>query len=729
MLAHTIMREVDTDCNGFISYMEFMVWPGRINILEWVDSYMGRIAEGFGPWSGIVDAPVRIDLMASARMNDVVMGATAGNYPWAGLTNRDIVRVFRSEQWAGSLDIAEFERVLGKLGLPMSCGPGLFDAFDQDGSGTLDFRETFVGLSLLLSGSMETRMECAFAMMDDNGSGRVSRMEVEVFLQSIAPRSVSRFEITTLASTIMREADTNRSGLITFQEFIMWPGKQAVLDWIDAYHSRILEAWTLDTRTFVATYPWENITSKQLNMVFRSESWTDELTLVQFLRVLEKLGIDGSMVGPRLFDAFDIDGSNTLDYRELFIGLALLMSASRSEKLEAVFTMMDTNNDQTLSREEIEVFLNCIAPEGQRSYMVIGAIAQRILDEADSNVNGFISFTEFNMWQGKTRILQWVDEYQQFVLGRFGNPKEPFVANQEGYPWDCISLATLVRFFNSEARGSAEGELNMAEFRRFLGRLGFGREDLVYAEPLFAAFDTDGSGKLDMKETFIGMALLLSNSYEERLESCFMMIDSNNSGRISRDEVEAFLQTIAPNETSSFDIRALSVRIMNEADPNRSGLVTYTEFMCWPGKQVVLNWIDTFFESVVSDYMKAVKGGLEALKGHQLPKTSSSFEAPVNAGAGYPWDFFAISTLVNAFRQESWGGSLSINDFRRVLDLIELDGQSLAKPLFACFDFDGSGSLDFREVFIGLALLLAKTSVERLQAVFMMIDNNGNGKI
>ena len=71
----------------------------------------------------------------------------------------------------------------------------------------------------------------------------MSRDEVEVFLRSIAPRSVSRYEIGALAAQIMREADTNRSGLIDFREFMRWNGKQAVLDWIDQYHATILSRW------------------------------------------------------------------------------------------------------------------------------------------------------------------------------------------------------------------------------------------------------------------------------------------------------------------------------------------------------------------------------------------------------------------------------------------------------------------------------------------------------
>ena len=116
----------------------------------------------------------------------------------------------------------------------------LFKAFDQDGNGQLDFREMFIGLALLLSTSREQRLECAFKMMDSNDSGNISRTEVQWFLRDIAPRSVSAREVVDLADRVMREVDTNRSGLITYSEFMRWPGKDAVLNWLDAYHDRVL---------------------------------------------------------------------------------------------------------------------------------------------------------------------------------------------------------------------------------------------------------------------------------------------------------------------------------------------------------------------------------------------------------------------------------------------------------------------------------------------------------
>ena len=134
--------------------------------------------------------------------------------------------MFASESWDGQLDVNEFGRVLQKLlgmdrtGAYALAGQ-LFPCFDRDGNGLLDFREVFVGMSILCGGTREERLEAAFTIMDADGSGRVSRRELEQFLVTVAPWHTSMSEIQMVGSAIMREADTNNSGLITFLEVLI----------------------------------------------------------------------------------------------------------------------------------------------------------------------------------------------------------------------------------------------------------------------------------------------------------------------------------------------------------------------------------------------------------------------------------------------------------------------------------------------------------------------------
>lgn len=58
----------------------------------------------------------------------------------------------------------------------------VFDAFDSDNSGTLDFNELVMGLGQLTRGSLEEKMDLLFQMYDSNGDGQISVHELMVFV-------------------------------------------------------------------------------------------------------------------------------------------------------------------------------------------------------------------------------------------------------------------------------------------------------------------------------------------------------------------------------------------------------------------------------------------------------------------------------------------------------------------------------------------------------------------
>ena len=85
------------------------------------------------------------------------------------------MEVFRSEVWAGSLCISEFQLLLRKLGLDaQALGRPLFAVFDPNERGDLDLG-VFIGLAILLSTSHEARLWCVFDMLDANGAAQAPR--------------------------------------------------------------------------------------------------------------------------------------------------------------------------------------------------------------------------------------------------------------------------------------------------------------------------------------------------------------------------------------------------------------------------------------------------------------------------------------------------------------------------------------------------------------------------
>jgi Ca2+-binding EF-hand superfamily protein len=122
----------------------------------------------------------------------------------------------------------------------------LFDVFDEDASGTVDFAEFAAGFSILCSGSKSDKLVLAFRLFDLDGDNFITRQELEQYLSSFvaalisfsgaagagmarfsaeeaaARRTVARDMAAELADTVMEQADTNKDGLISFAEFGEW---------------------------------------------------------------------------------------------------------------------------------------------------------------------------------------------------------------------------------------------------------------------------------------------------------------------------------------------------------------------------------------------------------------------------------------------------------------------------------------------------------------------------
>ena len=61
----------------------------------------------------------------------------------------------------------------------------LFETFDADGNGVVDFSELASGLSVLCGGSREDKVEAAFALYDLDGDGTISLDEMTTYLTSV----------------------------------------------------------------------------------------------------------------------------------------------------------------------------------------------------------------------------------------------------------------------------------------------------------------------------------------------------------------------------------------------------------------------------------------------------------------------------------------------------------------------------------------------------------------
>jgi Ca2+-binding EF-hand superfamily protein len=61
-------------------------------------------------------------------------------------------------------------------------------------------------------------------------------------------------------------------------------------------------------------------------------------------------------------------------------------------------------------------------------------------------------------------------------------------------------------------------------------------------EAVFAIFDTDGSGNLDMCEVANSLAILCGGSVSDKIYAAFNLFDANDSMTLSFDELNEFIK-------------------------------------------------------------------------------------------------------------------------------------------------------------------------------------------
>ena len=425
VLITLIFIEADKNQSGFITFEEFVQWDGHIDVLNWADSYHQKVLRLFIKASDVALST------RSARSTAVPAGVVL---PWSHITNDDVIKAFTSQAWDGELTVAEFGRVLTMLGINQAVTTKLFESFDRDHSGMLDFREAFVGLSLLCSNSREERLECAFQMIDANDSGAVSREEILVFLKSVAPASATRHQLGLLALQIVHEADTNKTGLVHFREFLRWPGKHQVLEWIDAHHDRIVSAVfeemeppTSVSEALLDKYVWSRLTTKEVMRVWQSERWTGDIGLREFQSLVLRLGgawVEDQSTVQELFSCFDRDLRGSVDVREIFMGLILLCSDSRDQRLTSMFSVVDDERSGKISRDQLESFVRFLWPSGGDAMhdVRIALRTSRIMLEADLDRTGFLSVDDYHRWEGKELELKQLDARLVSILSSFEDP-------------------------------------------------------------------------------------------------------------------------------------------------------------------------------------------------------------------------------------------------------------------------------------------------------------------
>jgi len=99
----------------------------------------------------------------------------------------------------------------------------IFRTFDKDNSGTMEFKEFIVALSLTAKGTPQQKLRWAFAIYDIDNSGSIDIHEMAEIFKAIdklnnGPHDdISPYD---KAKSVMKEMDINEDGMISLEEFV-----------------------------------------------------------------------------------------------------------------------------------------------------------------------------------------------------------------------------------------------------------------------------------------------------------------------------------------------------------------------------------------------------------------------------------------------------------------------------------------------------------------------------
>jgi len=136
----------------------------------------------------------------------------------------------------------------------------------------------------------------------------------------------------------------------------------------------------------------------------------------------------------------------------------------------------------------------------------------------------------------------------------------------------------------SHEASAADQDLDIEEFTRLLRKIGL--DDDVLIKKLFWVFDEDGSGDVDHKELAIGLEMLKSTTYIEKIGKFFDLCDDDNSGSIDRKEFYSLLKLNLNDYEDKKRLKIYVKEIFRDFDYDGDGVLGRWEMI----EACLLNW-------------------------------------------------------------------------------------------------------------------------------------------
>ncbi|XP_009555450.2 guanylyl cyclase-activating protein 3 isoform X6 [Cuculus canorus] len=131
---------------------------------------------------------------------------------------------FMRECPSGQLSLHEFKKLLGLQGLDPQGDiyiKRVFDIFDLNQDGFIDFLEFIAAINLVIRGKIDQKLKWYFKLYDADGNGCIDKKELlSIFAAIQAINGHTNMSAEEFTNMIFQKIDVNNDGELTLEEFI-----------------------------------------------------------------------------------------------------------------------------------------------------------------------------------------------------------------------------------------------------------------------------------------------------------------------------------------------------------------------------------------------------------------------------------------------------------------------------------------------------------------------------
>ena len=793
--AREAFAEADVDNNHVLSWSEFRAWYSPAGVSGDHDVLVAELIEPLD-----LDRASRLTGLGNLSPADAMEIFASALDPETGVVSFDDFAECINSTIDPSL-ITREER--GEISTTIK---QLFELFDADGNGVVDFTELGSGLSILCGGTREEKARAAFALFDDDGDGVISLPEMVRYFSSVftvmfstdsqhIPDGVSIEELATAtAAEAFVSADTDGDGTLTWEEFQEWytgdddEDDDATTeeegdfedeggDYEDPREMRVLAADVtsvgfanpMNTTSFDGSLDLDEVrrltglsevsVDGTVGVFHKAAGEKGALDRSSFTACFEEL-VDLSklsepeierlyaVVLPKLFTMFDTDKNGVIDFAELGSGLSVLCGGSREDKVRIAFQLYDYDGDGVITYDEMTRYLTSVfavmyetnsgaqeSAGGLLPWQLAATTAQEAFDEADPEGTGVLTWAQFNAW---------------FPMGE--ESEDATAASDSMLTLDDLSRVTglgnlsPVDAMKIFSKGLHRGSMTKPQFElcfeSVLDKSALSTTELTQLhsaiDGVFEMFDVNHDGGIDFTELGSGLSVMCGGTSHDKARAAFDLFDVDKDGVISLPEMTCYFTSVftvmyetnpamgdAMNGVPANELAiATAIDAFAHADADHSGTLSWDEFQTWYSTTQTDESDETGFANPLAGSESAA-AGLDLDEVRRLTGLSDA----------------SVDGTVGIFRKAA--GETSALDivsftacFEELVDLSVLSEPEIERlyavvlpKLFAMFDTDKNGVIDFTELGSGLSILCGGSREDKVRIAFQLYDYDGDGEI